>query len=123
MTDLELGLKGEKQAEEFLKKQGYKIIEKNFRTSFGQIDIIAKEKNTFCFIEVKTRRNFSFGLPEEAVTYPKQKKILKVALAYLKQKGLLNKKVRFDVVSILYNKDSYKINLIRNAFENNGYVR
>jgi len=117
MSDLELGLKGEKQAEEFLKKQGYKIIEKNFRTPFGQIDIIAKEKNTFCFIEVKTRRNFSFGLPEEAVNYPKKKKILKVALAYLKQKGLLNKKVRFDVVSILYNKDSYKINLIRNAFE------
>jgi putative endonuclease len=117
MTDLELGLKGEKQAEEFLKKQGYKIIERNFRLPFGQIDIIAKEKNTLCFIEVKARRNISFGLPKEAVSSTKQKKILKVALAYLKQKGFLNKKVRFDVISILYDKDSYKIELIRNAFE------
>jgi len=119
MTDLELGIKGEKQAEEFLKKQGYKIITKNFRTPFGQIDIIASEKNTLCFVEVKTRRNFSFGLPQEAVSSIKQKKILKVALAYLKENGLLNRRVRFDVVSILCDKNSYKINLIRGAFECN----
>jgi len=116
-TDLKLGLEGERLAEDFLKKQGYKILTRNFRTPFGQIDIIAREKKTICFIEVKSRRSFSFGLPEEAVSKIKQAKIIKVAIFYLKQNGLLEKRVRFDVVSILYHKDSYKINLIRNAFD------
>ncbi|MCM8799735.1 MAG: YraN family protein [Candidatus Omnitrophica bacterium] len=117
MHNLSLGLRGEESAVDFLKKNGFKILERNFRTNFGQIDIIAKEKNEICFIEVKTRKNFNFGLPQEAVSITKKKRIAKVALAYLKEKRLLNKKVRFDVVSILWDGNIPKIELIRDAFE------
>ncbi|MCM8757847.1 MAG: YraN family protein [Candidatus Omnitrophica bacterium] len=117
MHNLSLGLRGEESAVDFLKKKGFKILERNFRTNFGQIDIIAKEKNEICFIEVKTRKNFNFGLPQEAVSITKKKRIAKVALAYLKEKRLLNKKVRFDVVSILWDGNIPKIELIRDAFE------
>lgn len=116
MQNISLGLKGEEFAVDFLKRKGFKILERNFRTSFGQIDIIAKENNQICFIEVKTRKNLNFGLPQEAVSITKQKRIAKLALAYLKEKGFLNRKVRFDVVSILWNKTNPVIELIRDAF-------
>lgn len=117
MENLALGLVGEKWAEDFLRKKGYRILEKDFRTPFGQIDIIACEKKTICFIEVKTRSNVDFGLPEEAVSKLKQTRIIKTALSYLKQRGLLHKKTRFDVVSIVYKNGSPQIDLIRGAFE------
>ncbi|MCM8791556.1 MAG: YraN family protein [Candidatus Omnitrophica bacterium] len=116
MTNISLGKKGENWAEEFLKKHGYKIIEKNFYTPFGQIDIIALDNNILCFIEVKTRRSVYFGFPEEAVSFTKQRKIIKVASLYLKEKRILDTKVRFDVISIVCRDDDYRIKLIRNAF-------
>ncbi len=93
------GLKGEDLAVNYLKKKGYRILEKNYRTPLGEIDIIAEKKGTVVFVEVKTRTSDAFGLPEEAVTRQKQERIKKVALLYLKG---LNRvpPVRFDVLSI-----------------------
>ncbi len=106
------GAQGEEQATEFLKKKGYKILEKNYKNKLGEIDIIAKFKDYICFIEVKTRSTLFSGRPCEAVTVPKQRKIKMTALVYLKLKGLTESDVRFDVVEILDD----EISLIENAF-------
>lgn len=84
----------------------------------GEIDIIAREKGVLCFVEVKTRKSDRFGLPQEAIDALKQRKIAKVALGYLKEKNLLGKKARFDVVSIVYSGAlEPKLDLIKNAFD------
>jgi len=107
-----LGRRGENISIEFLKKQGYKIMETNYRCCLGEIDIVAKDKNVLCFVEVKTRRTKEYGLPEEAVDWHKQRKLTKVALAYLKEKKVYNQDLRFDVVSVYPG----RIKLIKDAF-------
>lgn len=114
---LYLGRRGEKEAIAFLEKSGYKVIESNYRTKLGEIDIIASEKNTLCFIEVKTRSSLKFGLPAESVSGFKQKQISKAALSFLKQKNLLDRKARIDIVSVTYLEGLAKFDLIKNAFE------
>ncbi|MBT8375017.1 MAG: YraN family protein [Deltaproteobacteria bacterium] len=111
------GEKSESIAASYLKKQGYKIIEQNYRTKLGEIDIIAKEKGAIAFIEVKARRSDQFGNPKWAVTPQKQKKISMVALQYLKTTGQSNAKARFDVVSIISSHDNPSIEIVKNAFE------
>lgn len=111
-----LGSKGEDIAAKFLKDKGYKILSKNFKTSIGEIDIIAEDKGALVFVEVKTRNNTSYGHPFEAVNYRKKEKLKKVALCYLKN----CKKVmpaRFDVLSIEMDGDKAKIEHIADAFE------
>jgi putative endonuclease len=112
-----LGKSGEQCAADFLKNHGYRILFPNYKTKLGEIDIIAQDKDTICFVEVKTRATDKFGLPQEAVSGAKQRQISKTALAFLKEKKLLNKKARFDVVSVIYAGGKPKIDLIRNAFE------
>jgi len=114
---IRLGKCGEEVAADFLKEQGYKILARNYKSHFGEIDIIAWDKDTLCFVEVKTRRSQRFGTPQEAVTVSKQRQIARSALSFLKEKALLNKKARFDVVSILSLKDETKRELIKDAFE------
>lgn len=116
---LQLGRSGEVLAEAFLKKSGYKILARNYKTKLGEVDIIAREKDCICFIEVKARNTADFGLPKEAVGARKQRQIAKAALVYLKDNRLLGKSARFDVVSVLLDGASPKIELIRNAFELN----
>ena len=111
------GEKSESIAVSYLKKQGYKIIEQNYRTKLGEIDIIAKEKGTIAFIEVKSRKSKNFGNPKWAVTPKKQRKISMVALWYLKTTKQSNVKARFDVVSIISDHDNPSIEIIKNAFE------
>lgn len=113
-----LGKSGEAIAVRFLKKKGYKIFEKNFSSPLGEIDIIAQDKDTVCFIEVKTRLSTTFGLPEEGVMGEKRKRLARIAQFYLKRRGLVNKNCRFDVVSVLINKidRNPKICLIQDAF-------
>jgi len=115
----DLGKKGEEAAVGLLKDNGYKIMLKNYKTKLGEIDIIASDKDTICFIEVKTRQSDRFGLPAEAVSESKQRQISKLALTFLKEKNFLDKKARFDVVSILYSQDRPQLGLIKNAFELN----
>ncbi len=115
----QFGEKSESVAVDFLKKQGYRIIELNYRTKLGEIDIIAKQEKTLVFIEVKARKSSRFGRPELAVTPKKQRKISMVALFYLKSTKQSNAKARFDVVAInsAKAKESPNIKIIKNAFE------
>ena len=101
MEKKELGRKGEEKALRFLKKKGYRIIENNYVCKMGEMDIIAREKDTLVFIEVKTRTSTEFGPPQLAVNLSKQRQLSKVALNYLKEKRLEDVKARFDVVAIL----------------------
>ncbi|MFQ5597111.1 MAG: YraN family protein [Nitrospiria bacterium] len=98
-------------------KQGYRIITRNYRTSLGEIDIIAQEGDTLAFIEVKTRLGTHFGPPQVAVDIRKQEKISRVALAYLKQYRIASRSCRFDVVAILKKHKDFQVDLIRNAFD------
>jgi putative endonuclease len=115
--NISLGRQGEEEAALFLRREGYKVLARNYRTRFAEIDIIARDKDTFCFIEVKTRLSGSFGEPAEAIDRRKQEKIRMAATLFLKGKGLLEAKARFDVVSIKPSGGSWKAELIRNAFE------
>jgi putative endonuclease len=101
----------------FLKKRGYRIIEKNYVCKMGEMDIIAKERDTLAFIEVKTRTSTEFGPPQLAVNASKQRQLSKVALNYLKEKQLEEVKARFDVVAILLGQKGEEIELIRDAFD------
>lgn len=114
----ELGRRGEELAVGFLKKRGYKIIERNYRCRRGEIDIVAQDKKEIVFIEVKTRRSLRYGLPEEAISFYKREHIIKVGLIYLQQHRLEEVNARFDVVSISMEGEKVKeIRLIKNAFE------
>lgn len=112
-----LGKSGEEIALRYLKKKKYRIVERNFRFFRGEIDIIAHDQKTLVFIEVKTRKSKSFGLPEESVTPSKQRQIRKIARGFMAQNNLRNTECRFDVISLFINKKGeYKINHIQNAF-------
>jgi len=113
----EIGKKGETVAVHYLKKQGYRIIEQNYRSKAGEIDIIAREKQSLVFVEVKTRSSRSFGSPKWAITPKKQKTISMAALYYLKMTNQNDVDARFDVVSILLQGEDTQIELVRNAFD------
>jgi putative endonuclease len=113
----QFGKEGESIAAKHLKKHGYRIISRNYRTKVGEIDIIAKDKGTLVFVEVKTRRSALFGNPKWAVTPKKQMNISKVALCYLKETDQCHVKARFDVVAINSSSDNPNIEIIKNAFE------
>jgi putative endonuclease len=111
-----LGREGEDRAAKFLVKRGYRILERNYRTRSGEIDLIAQDQGVVVFVEVKTRTNDAFGAPELAVTPQKQQRMLKAALAYIKYKKLHQVPCRFDVVAINAAAGP-EIELIQNAFE------
>ena len=111
----DLGRKGELWACRYLKKEGYRILERNYTTKVGEIDIIAEEQGVLVFVEVKTRLNDAYGLPREAVDRGKQHKIIRVAQMYLLRLPRLPV-CRFDVVEVYGKKE---ICLIRNAFDAN----
>ena len=117
MDKKELGKKGEELALRFLKKNGYRIIGRNYVCKMGEMDIIAREKDTLAFVEVKTRTSTDFGPPQLAVNSSKQRQLSKVALNYLKEKKLEDVKARFDVVAILLGSKGEEIELIRDAFD------
>ncbi len=112
-----LGTLGEKTARDYLKKQGYKILESNFRCPFGEIDLIAKQKDCLVFVEVRTRRNLELGTPEESVTLAKRQKLIKLAQFYLQKSPHPPSHWRIDVVAIEMgpNEKVNRIELIKNA--------
>lgn len=120
---LVIGKSGEDLAADLLRKNGYKILARNYKTKLGEIDIIARDKDVLCFVEVKSRCSDRYGLPQEAVSGFKQRQISHAALVFLKENNLLDKKARFDVVSIMYSQAMPKLALIKNAFElNSGFT-
>ena len=119
----ELGARGEEIAVRYLKRRGYRILERNYRIRLGEIDIIAKQGGDLVFIEVKTRSDILFGSPLESVTPAKQKLLSKVALEYVNKHDCHNSPSRFDVVGVQFDglrcsnfKDA-TIELVQNAFE------
>jgi len=113
------GQTGEALAGALLEQKGYIILERNYKTKMGEIDIVARHENTLVFIEVKARKSSYFGNPKYAVNRKKQKKISMAALYYLKATNQSNAKARFDVVSILSESSAVnpQIEIVRNAFE------
>ncbi|MHB9073095.1 MAG: YraN family protein [Desulfobaccales bacterium] len=112
----QLGDHGEDLAAAALKKQGYKILERNYTTPLGEIDLIARHDKTLVIVEVKTRKSTRFGSPQEAVSAAKQAKLRRLADYYMKDKRLTDAAVRFDVVAILLSDTGSQIEIIVNAF-------
>ena len=113
-----LGELGEEAAFEFLRKKRYRILERNYKTPLGEIDIIAQDKDCLVFIEVKSLSNTSYILPQEMVNKRKQEQIIRVALSYLKAKGLRNADCRFDCVAVVFSLGKEpEIELIKDAFQ------
>ena len=113
----QFGRLGEDLAVRFLQQKGYRIIATNHRTPFGEIDIIAEDRDTLVFVEVKSRRSDAFGSPAAAVDRRKQRKISMSALFYLKSVKKIGVRSRFDVVSIRLTDHHPHIEVIENAFE------
>lgn len=97
-----LGNRGENAAVRYLKAKGYRILFRNHKNQFGEIDIIARDQDWIVFVEVKTRSSTAAGHPTEAVTVGKQIQLTKLAMVFLKRHKLLNHRARFDVVSIIW---------------------
>lgn len=113
----ELGVSGEEAAVRYLQKKRFDIIRRGFRFHRGEIDIIAYDRETLVFVEVKTRRNLECGLPEESVTPAKQEQIRKIAEAFLALSQIENVPCRFDILSLLREADGgFMVNHIRDAF-------
>jgi putative endonuclease len=111
-TKREVGVEGEDLAVKALKKKGYKILERNYRSKLGEIDIIAEEKGYLVFIEVKRRNTGSFGGSFDAIDGRKKEHMIRSATYYLKSHKCFDRKARFDVVGI----DGDELKIIQHAF-------
>jgi putative endonuclease len=115
MLHIETGMEGERTAAEYLRRKGYFILEQNWKNERLEIDIIAREKDTIIFAEVKTRNGMSHGWPEEAVSEAKQERIAEAAEAYL-LKYNVDLEIRFDIISLIHHEGKTQIYHIRDAF-------
>lgn len=111
-----VGRKGEEIAAKYLAGQGYRIIKRNYYTRYGELDIISMYNNILVFVEVRTKTNLNYGLPEESVTPRKIAHLRKAALVYLGNCRLSYEEIRFDVIAILITGDTTSINHIPYAF-------
>ena len=113
------GDRGEALARGYLARRGYEILESNYRTRYGEIDLVARRKETLVFVEVKLRRNTNFGDPLESVTPRKQEQVRAIAEQYLQEKDPEFGEVRFDVIGVLGRPGSLEtpeITHVENAF-------
>ena len=113
-----IGKRCEGMAVGYLKKNGYRILEKNYRSPFGEIDAVAKDGDCLVFVEVKSRTLPLFGPPYLRVTRHKRHNIIKSALSYMKRHSIFDSDCRIDVVSISLDKEEGRIELIKDAFGN-----
>jgi putative endonuclease len=115
---LRRGARGEKVACRFLKRNGYKVLYRNFKgRTGGEIDIVCRDADTLVFVEVKTRSGENFGRPIEAVDREKRKRISRGALAWLRMLDNPDVLFRFDVVEVIVTDDAKpRVELIKNAF-------
>ena len=111
------GKKGEDLANNYLKSKGYRLIDKNFYCSAGEIDLIFEDNNVLVFVEVKSAKGTDFGQPEERINRTKIRRLTESANIYLAKKNIYDQDCRFDVISIIYNRDNTTtIKHIKNAF-------
>lgn len=115
----QLGRQGEELAGKYLEQQGFLVLEKNFRTKYGEIDIIARDGETLVFVEVRAKKHILFGHPLETINPRKQSKIIRMATYYLSVRAVpASMPCRFDVVGIIQgDKAEPEIIHIRNAFQ------
>lgn len=113
----ELGRRGEEAASKFLKRRGFEILHRNWSCFAGEVDIVALQEDTICFVEVKTRSNAQKGFPSEAVDECKRDRYERIAACYLKDHAFDDLRVRFDIIAILVlNKDHAFLRHHINAF-------
>lgn len=119
MKRRETGALGEKLACDFLGKNGYRVLERNYRSPDGEIDIIAQQETTLVFVEVRTKKSSTFGTPEESITPVKMERLRKVAAHYGQNRSNLPAAWRIDVVAIQMDRRGKvsRIELIENAVE------
>jgi len=117
MKRRDTGILGEKLAKDFLKKRGYRILETNYRCPEGEIDIVAKHKDSLVFVEVRTKTSLGFGSPEESITPAKQEKMRAAAFHYRQTHNNLPPLWRIDVVAVELDQkgEPSRIELIENA--------
>jgi putative endonuclease len=114
-THIETGRIGETYGAEYLEQEGYEILDRNYRTRFGEIDIIARDSGDLVFVEVKTRTSEQYGLPEEAVDKRKQQKLIRMALTYVADEGY-DGDYRIDVLAIeVENNRPKRVELFKHA--------
>jgi putative endonuclease len=112
-----VGRRGEEIAARHLVRNGYRILERRFRTRFGEIDLVAEEGGDLVIVEVKTRRGTASGLPEEAVDARKRRRLARLAQAYMQRRGFGERNFRFDVVSVRLDHPHHEqVRLLRSAF-------
>jgi putative endonuclease len=116
-TKIVLGKEGERVAERYLKRKGYKLVARNYRCPAGELDLIVLDGRVIVFVEVKTRTGAGFGSPLEAVEFRKQHKIIQTAQFFLASKNLSQREARFDVVGVSWSGAEPLIEHIENAFE------
>ena len=113
-----LGKKGEELAASYLQKsQKYRILQRNYRCVFGEVDIVAKDRDVLTFIEVRTRKSEDYGNPKESITKRKQDQLSKVALEFINKYDAHHMKARFDVVAVYLLSQKERVELIKDAFE------
>lgn len=115
----ELGMRGEDLATEFLEKENYEILDRNYRCAFGEVDIIGYKNGEIIFVEVKTRTQNVFGMPAEAVNAVKRRHLYKVAESYLYKNNLFDLPISFDVIEVFILEDDFRIAHIKNAIIEN----
>jgi putative endonuclease len=113
----DLGQQGEREAEKFLSAQHYAIVAKNYRSPFGEVDLIALDRHTVVFVEVRSHSRAEFGDPLESVNTRKQRQVAKTALHYLLRHHLQDREARFDVIGIRWEADKAQITHVKGAFD------
>lgn len=116
MDDKQLGMAGETAAIRYLQQHQYTLLARNFRTAYGEIDIIARDQDTIVFVEVKTRTSRHYGRPCEAVSSAKRQKIIRMANTYLCRYQAWDRPCRFDVIEVFATRHQARIHHIRHAF-------
>jgi putative endonuclease len=121
MSRQELGILGENLAAEELARRGYAVLERRYRTRYGEIDIVAEDQGTIVFVEVKAREDVTFGTAVEQVTPVKQRKVASRAVEYLARKHVTDRPCRFDVVAIDFaGTPAQTITVYEHAFDASG---
>ncbi len=119
-SKIEKGRRGEEEAVRFLRSSGYRIVEQNFRSRHGEIDIVAIDRKgkreTVVFVEVKTRTSERFGTAAEAVDARKQRHIINASHDFLAEKGFGDQYVRFDVITVMLGSGSSSVEQYKDAF-------
>ncbi len=117
MNHVELGKMGEERAVAYLESKNFMVLDRNYRFMRAEVDVVASTDREIVFVEVKTRRNKSYGEPEESVNDAKKRQLFKVAEAWLHERKMEGAPVRFDVITILHpNRENEEIHHMEGAF-------